>query len=68
MALTPNETRVVVGLASSQTTKAMAVEWAVPVKTVEYWRVKVYRKLGICDLAALTRYAILHKMIRADLK
>ena len=62
--LGPRERELVVGLASSRTMKEIAFEWGRSLKTVEWYRASIYRKLGIRDLQALTRYAMRRKMVK----
>jgi DNA-binding NarL/FixJ family response regulator len=64
MKLGPRERQLVVGLASSKTMKEIAFEWGRSIKTVEWYRASIYRKLGIGDLQALTRYAMRRRLVK----
>jgi len=46
------------GLAESETTKGIALELGIGEKAVEYHRAKLYKALGIFDVAGITRAAI----------
>lgn len=52
------ELQVWVLLASGDTVKAIGLALGISPKTCEYHRAQLYRKLGLCDLASLTRAAI----------
>ena len=65
-ALTPKEQEVLQLLAESRTTKEIAVHLGVSVRTVETHRRKIINKLGIKDLAGLTRFAIREGLVSAE--
>jgi DNA-binding NarL/FixJ family response regulator len=56
--LTSREREIVQRIAEGQTTKEIAVDLELSVKTVESHRVNLMRKLDIHDTATLVRYAI----------
>jgi DNA-binding NarL/FixJ family response regulator len=56
--LTPREREVVKLIAESYTTREIADELVISVKTVERHRANILEKLGFRDRVALTRYAI----------
>ncbi len=57
-ALTPRETEVLVRVADGQSTKEIAFELGCSVKTVETHRANLMAKLGINNVASLTKYAL----------
>ncbi|MEO6789236.1 MAG: response regulator transcription factor [Chthoniobacteraceae bacterium] len=61
--LTPQESAVVQMIAEGHQNKEMATALGVSDKTVEHHRQNVMKKLGLHDVAALTRYAIRHRML-----
>ena len=63
--LTPQESAVVQMIAEGQQNKEMATALGVSDKTVEHHRQNVMKKLGMHDVAALTKYAIRHRMVLA---
>ena len=63
--LTPQESAVVQMIAEGQQNKEMATALGVSDKTVEHHRQNVMKKLGMHDVAALTKYAIRHRMVMA---
>lgn len=63
--LTPHESAVVQMIAEGQQNKEMATVLGVSDKTVEHHRQNVMRKLGMHDVAALTKFAIRHRMVLA---
>lgn len=63
--LTPQESAVVQMIAEGQQNKEMATALGVSDKTVEHHRQNVMRKLRVRDVAALTKYAIRHRMVLA---
>ena len=56
--LTSREREIVQRIAEGQTTKEIAVDLALSVKTVESHRINLMRKLDIHETATLVRYAI----------
>jgi DNA-binding NarL/FixJ family response regulator len=58
MILTPREYEVLQGVAEGKTNKEIGVTLFISVKTVEKHRQRMMDKLGIHDVAGLTRYAI----------
>jgi DNA-binding NarL/FixJ family response regulator len=56
--LTPRETEVLQSIADSKGNKQIALELGISPKTVEKHRQQVMNKLGIHDVAGLTRYAV----------
>lgn len=63
MTLTQRQREVLALLASSKTTKETGALLGISAKTVEYHRAKIYRALGLRDLAGLVRYAIRERFI-----
>jgi len=57
-ALAPREREVLQMLAEGKTTKQIALHINLSVKTVETYRERIMKKLGINSLAELTKYAI----------
>jgi DNA-binding NarL/FixJ family response regulator len=66
MKLSRRQKQVLIGLASSKTIKEIAFEWGRSNKTVECAKAELYRKLGLFDIAALTRYAISRRLIKVE--
>jgi DNA-binding NarL/FixJ family response regulator len=56
--LTAREIEVWNGLANSETTKGLALRLNLSPKTIEYHRANLYKKLGVYDIAAITRMAM----------
>ena len=56
--LTRRERDVLIGVASGQLNKEIAVSLGLSVRTVESYRESLMRKLGIANAAGLTRFAI----------
>jgi DNA-binding NarL/FixJ family response regulator len=63
--LTPREREVLQLVAESRTTKDIARELGIGVKTVESHRTRIMTKLGIHETAGLVRYAIRRGLIKA---
>lgn len=63
--LTPREREVLQLVAESKTTKDIARELGIGVKTVESHRTRIMSKLGIHETAGLVRYAIRRGLIKA---
>ena len=65
--LTPRQLDVVASIARSEKLSTIARRWGRSEKTAEFHRVQAQRKLGISpgDTAALTRYAIRERLVRA---
>lgn len=57
-ALTPRETEVLARVADGQSTKEIAFELGCSVKTIETHRANLMSKLGINNVASLTKYAL----------
>ena len=62
--LTPRELQVVKLIAEAYTSKAIAKELFISVKTVERHRQNILEKLGMSDRVELTRYAIRRGLIQ----
>lgn len=65
-ALSHRQMQVFKGLASSATVKSLAYDLHLSPKTIEMHRSKLYSKLGIWDIAALTREAIKRGVITIE--
>ncbi|HEY3755937.1 MAG TPA: response regulator transcription factor [Opitutaceae bacterium] len=61
--LTPREMEVLQLVAEGQVNKHIAAALSISIKTVEKHRQQLMNKLGIHDVAGLTRYAIAHGVI-----
>jgi len=61
--LTPRERAVVQMVAEGRSNKEMAGQLAISAKTVEHHRAHVMGKLGLHDVAGLTRYAVRHRLV-----
>jgi DNA-binding NarL/FixJ family response regulator len=64
--LTPRQREVLQRIAEGRSTREIAEGLHLSVKTVETHRAELMRRLGIHDVAGLTRYAIRHGLIRVD--
>ncbi|MBY0396501.1 MAG: response regulator transcription factor [Thermoleophilia bacterium] len=64
--LTERQRAVLVGVARGLTTKAIARELGISVKTVEAHRTQIMERLKIHDVAGLTRYALREGLIALD--
>jgi DNA-binding NarL/FixJ family response regulator len=62
--LTPRELQVLKLIAEAQTSKEIAAELFISVKTVERHRQNILEKLGMSDRVELTRYAIRRGLIQ----
>lgn len=56
--LSARQLQVLKGIALGKSNKVMAREFDISVKTVEYHRAELMQRLGIHDIAGLTRYAL----------
>ncbi len=63
--LTPRELQVLKLIAEARTSKEIAAELVISVKTVERHRANILEKLGMRDRVELTRYAIRRGLIQA---
>jgi DNA-binding NarL/FixJ family response regulator len=63
--LTTQECAVLQMIAEGRHTKEIANALGASEKTVEHHRQNVMKKLGLHDVAGITRYAIRHRMVRA---
>lgn len=66
--LTPREREVLTLLAEGHTSKEIASRLDISSRTVEHHRARVMEKLGINDVAGLTRYAIRMGLVDLNLK
>jgi DNA-binding NarL/FixJ family response regulator len=65
-ALTPRQREVLQLIAEGHSTRAIAERLGVSVKTVETHRAQIMERLGIRDVASLTRYALREGMVGPD--
>ncbi|MFO0694574.1 MAG: response regulator transcription factor [Polyangiales bacterium] len=65
-ALTARERQIVRMVASGASSKEIAAELGISEKTVQNHRMNIMNKLGIRDVAGLTRFAIARGLIAAD--
>ena len=66
--LTPRETEVLTLLAEGHTSREIGQTLGISARTAEHHRAKVMLKLGINDVAGLTRYAIRSGLVDQNLK
>jgi len=66
--LTPREREVLTLLAEGHTSKEIGTRLDISARTVEHHRARVMDKLGINDVAGLTRYAIRMGLVDLNLK
>jgi DNA-binding NarL/FixJ family response regulator len=62
--LTPRELQVLKLIAEAHTSKEIAAELVISIKTVERHRQNILQKLGMSDRVELTRYAIRRGLIQ----
>ncbi len=65
-ALTPKEREVLQLIAEGLVTKEIAETASVSVKTIETHRTNMMRKLGLRNVAQVTRYAMQHGIVRSE--
>jgi two-component system response regulator NreC len=65
--LTPRETEVLKLVAEGNTSRKIAEQLCLSIKTVMCHRANIYKKLGTNNRAELIKYAIRHRLIQADL-
>lgn len=65
-ALTPRQIEILRGIAAGQTTKEIAWQLSISVKTVETHRAQIMERLGIRDVAGLTRFALRMGLVSSD--
>lgn len=65
-ALTPRQREVLQRIAEGRSTREIADNLHLSVKTVETHRADIMRRLNIFDVAGLTRYAVRHGMVTLD--
>jgi DNA-binding NarL/FixJ family response regulator len=65
-ALTPRQREVLQLIAEGHSTRAIADKLGVSVKTVETHRAQIMERLGIRDVASLTRYALREGLVGPD--
>lgn len=61
--LTPRQEQILRLVALGRTTKEIARELAISPKTVEFHRAQLMERLGVRDVAGMTRFAMQHGMI-----
>ncbi|MGB0370535.1 MAG: response regulator [Opitutales bacterium] len=64
--LTPREREIVQLIAESYSNKEIAQKLFISARTADTHRTNIMRKLGIHDVAGLTRYAIKHNLVSAS--
>jgi len=62
--LTPRETEVLQLIAEGYSTKQIADKLYLSARTVDFHRANISQKLGIHDIAGLTKYAIRHGLVK----
>ena len=62
--LTPRQLEVLRGIASGASSKSLGRELGISDKTVEFHKNELRRRLGVTDLASLTRYAVEHGLLK----
>ena len=65
-ALTSREREIIQLVAESHSTKEIAANLNISVRTADTHRSNIMRKLAIHDVAGLTRYAITHGLVEID--
>ncbi len=64
-ALTPRQQEVLRLLAEGRSTKEIAFQLELSIKTIETHRAQIMERLGVHDLAGLVRYAVRHGIVAA---
>lgn len=64
--LTPRQTEILARIARGQSTKEIAFDLGLSVKTVETHRATIMERLGIRDVPGLVRYAVKCGLVRLD--
>lgn len=64
--LSPREREILQQLAEGKTSKEIGVSFSISTRTVETHRRNIMQKLGVHNLADLTRYAIREGLVQAD--
>ncbi|GAB5559245.1 MAG: response regulator transcription factor [Synoicihabitans sp.] len=64
--LTPREREILIALASSESVKETAARCGIAAPTVKTHRLNVMRKLGIHDVAGLTRFAMAQGLVSSS--
>jgi len=62
-ALTPRQEQILRLVASGRTTKEIARDLGISPKTVEFHRAQLMERLGVRDVAGMTRYAMQHGLV-----
>ncbi len=62
--LTPRETEVLQLIAEGYSTKQIADKLYLSARTVDFHRANISQKLGVHDIAGLTKYAIRHGLVK----
>lgn len=62
--LTPRQLEVLCGIASGSSSKQLARKLGISDKTVEFHKAELKKRLGVTDIAGLTRYAVEHGMLK----
>ena len=65
-ALTPRQREILQLIAEGKSTKAIAFDLSISVKTVETHRAALMHRLGIRDVAGLVVFAVRNKLIEVD--
>jgi DNA-binding NarL/FixJ family response regulator len=65
-ALTPRQIEILRGIAAGQSTKEIAFRLEISVKTVETHRAQIMERLGIRDVAGLTRFALRMGLVSSE--
>jgi DNA-binding CsgD family transcriptional regulator len=61
--LTPREREITVLIARSHSSKEVASQLSISLKTSENHRANLMRKLGVHDVAGLVRFAVRHGLV-----
>ncbi|MDB5858225.1 MAG: putative response regulator, NarL [Ramlibacter sp.] len=62
--LTERQMEILVCIASGQSSRAIGTQLGLSSKTVDAHRARIMERLGIFDIAGLTRYAVRHRLVR----
>jgi RNA polymerase sigma factor (sigma-70 family) len=65
-ALSPREREILQLVAEGQTSRAIAERLSISPKTVDTYRSRLMRKIGVKNLAALIKFAIQHEVISLE--
>ena len=61
--LTGRQIQVLIGIAQGKSAREIGEQLNLSAKTVDVHRMRIMDKLGVSDIAGLTRYALRHRLV-----